>query len=151
MRHHSPMNTSTTELAQLYATRVSLLPLPCRVMAEETQQVSWTGEVQHQIYYLTDVIYRILWKSLESSNFHSGVSTLLGYTIFCKMGKTRYNGTPFKVCGWVFVGCWEFEGDGWWDVYADTSSQEVSWVSLMLFLSLELGLVLNILLGGESG
>ena len=63
------------------------------------------------------------------------------------MGVTHQDGVGLALCGWVLVGLCEFEGEGWWCVCADTSSQTVSWVSWMLFWSLKLGLVLNILLG----
>ena len=35
-------------------------------------------------------LYGISRKSLESSDFHSGVSTLLGYTVCCNTGETVY-------------------------------------------------------------
>ena len=63
--------------------------------------------------------------------------------------QTHHNGVRLAVCWWVFVGHCKFKGEGWWDVWADASSQIVSWVSWMLFWLWELCLVLNILLGGN--
>ena len=87
-------------------------------------------------------------ESLESSDFHSGVWTRLGYKIY-SMSVTHQNGICLVVCEWVLVSCSKFKNGGWC-VCADTSSQIVSCLSWILFWSLELGVVLNILLGGSG-
>ena len=65
-----------------------------------TYQYFWRVRLgqEHQMYYPIDATYRILQKSLESSEFRSGVSTLLRYTVY-SMCMMHQIGICLTVCG----------------------------------------------------